>query len=168
MINISAPIELFFAAQFALEWNCSLLELRNGWTQNNGGGRLYNGTSPNPNWTDATAVGINLVGTCPLSNDGPTQGKANFLVDWGNYYGITRDGEGVNVTAPPGSPPYPAEGELLTVRWRTSGAACYGTTHNTGATDIRFVPTCKITGYKDGAYEYTDPVTWTNTSVTIN
>ena len=168
-INMTAPIELFFAAQWVLEWDCSLFYIRAAATQNNGAGRLYNGTSPNPNWTLSTAVGCNPTGSgCPNTGSGDG-GRANFLVDWGNYYHLP-SGFGVNVTAPPGSPPYPAEGELCTITWRTSGPGCWGSAVNNGSTDIRFAPTMKMVGFLFGAYEYDEhgrTVNWSNSSIQV-
>ncbi len=149
-INIS-PIELFFGAQFVLEWDCTLFGIMPGWTQMNGEGQLYNGSSPNPGWNDAASVGVKLKGDNPQCPD-PTQGRANFLIDWGNYVGLTRDGLGVDVTR---------EGTLVTVRWRTYSDSEY----RTGVTDISFAPTLKLVGIDDGAYEYTGTVSWAGTSV---
>ena len=67
---------------------------------------------------------------------------------------IIHDGEGLTITK---------EGTLLTAKWRTHSGADF----EAGATDIRFVPTMKICGYMDGAYDYTEPVYWHNTSVTV-
>jgi len=151
-INIT-PIELLFAAQFVLEWDCTLFELRTGWTQNSGGGRLYNGTSPNPGWTGATSVGLNPTGDNPQCPD-PKQGRANFLVDWSNYQHVP-SGFGVNVSR---------EGTIVTLGWRTYSGADF----RAGTTDIGFAPTLKLVGFKTGAYDYTRPVAWMDTSVTVD
>ena len=151
-INIS-PIELFYGAQFVLEWDCTLFELDGGWTQNNGHGMLYNGTSPNPTWVKASDVALNPTGNNPQCPD-PKQGRVNFVVEWSDYYGILRDGEGVDVTE---------EGTLLTVRWRTHSGADF----KTGDTDISFAPAMEICGYLDGAWDYTKPVYWHDTSVAV-
>ena len=168
-INIT-PVELFFGAQFGLEWDCTLFEMRTGWTRSHGGGRLYNGTSPNPGWTRATQVAVNLDGDNNQCPD-PTQGLARFAVDWGNYWWITHDYQpglriGVNVTAPPAGPD---EGQIVRIRWRTYGPSS-GTTFNQGTTDINFIPgnPCKIIGFWNGPYEYTKPVEWTGTKVEVN
>jgi hypothetical protein len=155
-INIT-PIEIFFAAEFGLDWDCTLFELVPGWTQSSGGGQLYNGTSTNPGWTKATSVGVNLAGENPQCTDS-TQGHANFLVDWGNYIGLTRDGLGVDVTR---------EGTIVTLRWRTLSGADY----KTGTADISWgvsgAGQRKLVGFDAGSYEYTKPITWMNTSVTV-
>lgn len=148
-INIS-PIELFFGAQFVLEWDCTLFELLTGWTRNNGHGQLYNGST----WVKATGVGLNPTGNNPQCPD-PTQGRANFLIDWGNYAGLTMDGLGLTATR---------EGTLVTIRWRTYSDSAY----NSGTTGIDFAPTLKLVGIKDGVYEYTGTVGWTDTLVTIS
>ena len=168
-INIT-PVELFFGAQFGLEWDCTLFEMRDGWTRNNGGGRLYNGTSPNPRWTEATQVSVNLGGDNPSCPD-PTQGLAWFVVDWGNYWWVTHDYRpglriGVNVTAPPNAL-FPDEGQIVRIRWRTYGPSS-GTTFKQGTTYISFVPIMKIIGFRDGPYEYTKPVEWIGTKVEVN
>jgi hypothetical protein len=149
-VNMSTPIELFFAAQFALEYDATLFFIRGAHTQNNGAGKLYNGSDANPNWTLATAVGCNPTGTdYPNIGDG-LGGRANFLVDWGNYYHVPF-GFGVNVTAPPSGPP---EGEIVTVSCRTAGSGCWGSATNNGTTYINFSPTVKLVGFLSGAYEY--------------
>ena len=148
-INIT-PIELFFGAQFVLVWDCTLFELDGGWTQNNGHGYLYNGSE----WVKASEVALNPTGNNPQCPD-PKQGRVNFLVTWDNYYGIAERGMGVDVSS---------EGTLVTLRWLAHSGADY----RTGATDIGFVPKMKIVGYLHGAYEYTKPVHWHNTSVTLN
>ena len=98
-------------------------------------------------------MGLNPVGDNPQCPD-LKQGQVNFLVDWGNYIGLIRDGEGVDVTK---------EGTLVTLGWRTYSGADF----KAGTTDIRFVPTMKITGFLNGAYDYTKPVAWMDTSVTV-
>jgi len=151
-INIT-PVELFYGAQFVLEWDCTLFELDGGWTQSNGHGYLYNGTSPNPTWVKASEVALNPTGDNPQCPD-PKQGRVNFMVTWDDYYGIAERGMGVDVNR---------EGTLVTLRWRAHSGADY----RTGTTDIRFTPKMKIVGYLIGAYEYTKPVHWHNTSVTL-
>ena len=137
-------------------WDCTLFEMKTGWTQNNGGGKLYNGTSPHPGWTKASYVGLNPTGNNPQCPD-PSQGRVNFLVDWGNYYGITRRGKGVNVSK---------EGTLLTVKWCTHSEADF----KTGASSIRFTQELKAVGYEYGPWEYDEhgiELLWNNTSVTV-
>jgi hypothetical protein len=166
-VNMSTPVHLFYGARFGLEWDCTLFYIRDAWTQNNGHGRLYNGTSPNPNWSDATKVNVSLAGSsCPNIGAGD-QGRANIVVDWSNYWQVVHNGKGVNVTAPPGSPPYPAEAELIYIGWRTAGPGCWGKAVNNGSTDIRFVPTLKLMGYDGGIFNYSGSITWHNTSVTV-
>ena len=46
-INISTPIELFFGAQFVLEWDCTLFYIRDSWTQDTGYG---GGLQPDWQW----------------------------------------------------------------------------------------------------------------------
>ena len=155
-INIT-PVELFFGAQFGLEWDCTLFEMETGWTQSDGGGQLYNGTSPNPGWTRATQVAVNLDGDNSQCPD-PTQGLAWFVVDWGNYYGLIERGEGVNMSK---------EGTLLTVKWHTHSGADF----RSGTTGIGFVQKMKAIGYLDGPWEYDEhgiELLWSNTSVTVN
>jgi hypothetical protein len=150
-INIT-PIERFYGAQFVLVWDCTLFEMDTGWTQSKGVARLYNGTSPNPGWTDGV-VALNPTGDNPQCPD-PKQGRVNFVVEWSDYYGIIRDGEGVDVTE---------DGTLLTARWRTHSGGDF----KSGDTDIRFAPEMEICGYLDGGYQYTKPVYWHNTSVAV-
>jgi hypothetical protein len=158
-INISTPVEYFFAGQFVLQWNCSLFELRTTWTMTNGKGKAYNGSQ----WFTADDNAVGLTGNNPSCPD-QNQGRANFLCAWDSYpdtHGLS----GINISAPPSGP---AEGILSIQRWRTYGSACVGT-YRTGTTEIGFVPELEIVGFKDGdVYYYTDPVTWTNTSVTVN
>lgn len=156
MINISSGAEIpyFYAAQWVLEWNCSLFEIRNVWIAGNAVGRLWNGSE----WIESDYTGCSLTGSnpqCPVS----TQGKSNFLVEWTNHYQLIQNGEGVTV-------PAGVEGTMLNaVRFRTYSGGDF----KTGTTDITFVPTLKTTGYLFGAYDYDqDNVTWTGTSVTVN
>jgi hypothetical protein len=160
-------VDYFFAGQFVLVWDCNLFELRTVGTQNNGKGNAYNGSV----WHLANQNAVGLTGTdatCPNQGTFPVpnaQGRANFLAAW-DTYPDTHNNNGINISAPPSGP---AEAVLSMQLWRTTGAACYGTAANTGTTDIGFVPTLKIVGFKDGKeMEYTDPVAWTNTSVTVN
>jgi hypothetical protein len=150
-INIT-PIERFYGAQFVLVWDCTLFEMDTGWTQSKGVARLYNGTSPNPGWTDGV-VALNPTGDNPQCPD-PKQGQVKLVVLWSGYIGIVRDGEGVNVTE---------DGTLLTVGWRTHSGGDF----RSGDTDIRFAPEMEICGYLDGGYQYTKPVYWHNTSVAV-
>jgi len=147
-INIT-PIELFYGAQFVLEWDCTLFEMREGWTRNNGHGYLHNGSQ----WVKASEVGLNPTGDNPQCPD-PKQGLVNFLVVWDDYWGIAARGTGINVSR---------EGTLVTIGWRTYAGADY----REGDTGIRFVPTCKVGGYLRGSYDYTRPVTWTGTTVEV-
>jgi len=147
-INIT-PIELFYGAQFVLEWNCSLFEMRTAWTRNNGHGYLHNGSE----WVKASSVGLNRNGENPQCPD-PRQGRVNFLVIWDNYWGIAARGTGINVSR---------EGTLVTIGWRTYTGADY----REGETGIRFVPTCKVGGYLRGSYDYTRPVQWIDTTVEV-
>ena len=160
-INIAAPIDLFYAARFDLEWDCTLFQLMKEWTENYGGGRLYNGTSPNPGWTDATAVIISLMGDYITCLD-PSQGRASVKVDWSDYHGIARDELGLNVTVPPKGP---REGTIATIGWRTYQDIDF----KAGTTDIRIMPLRMLIGYKDEPLEYTYPVEmiWQNNSVTV-
>ena len=152
-INIT-PIELFYGAQFVLEWNCSLFEIREGWTRKNGHGYLHNGSQ----WIKASSVGLNPTGEQPpaVDTDCPVerQGRVNFLVIWDNYWGIAARGTGINVSR---------EGTLVTIGWRTYTGADY----REGETGIRFVPTCKVGGYLRGSYDYTRPVQWIDTTVEV-
>jgi len=153
-INIT-PIEVFFAGQFILEWDCTLFELNTGWTQNNGKGRAWNGTQ----WIDANDNSCNLIGENPQCSD-PKQGRAAFLVAWDNYPD-THDFDGIDISAPPKGP---AEGVFSVVAWRTLSGADF----STGSTEIRFMPTTMLVGFEDGdVYYYTRPVMWGNTSVTV-
>jgi hypothetical protein len=172
-INITAPLEYFFAAQFLLEWDCNLLELRTAGTQNSGKGNIYNGSgNSTTGWHLANQNAVNLVGLnpqCPEQGTYPApnaQGRAAFLAAW-DTYPDTHNGQGINVTAPMSGPP--AEGILSGVRFRTTGPTCYGTTINTGSLNLNFLPTLKIVGYLDGDYDYyaTRNVTWANTSVNV-
>jgi hypothetical protein len=175
-INISTPVELFFAGQFLLEWDCNLLELRTTPTQNLGHGRAWNGSE----WFDSDDNALNLLGTdthCPEQGTYPSpngQGRSAFLVAWDSYPDTHSCGPwsgcGINISAHPNTSLEEAYWSGL--RWRTSGPACYGTTANTGTTDITFRPTLMIVGYADGDYDYYDDhprtITWYNTSVTVN
>ena len=147
-INIT-PIELFYGAQFVLEWDCTLFQMRTAWTRKNGHGYLHNGSQ----WIKASSVGLNPTGDNPQCPD-PEQGRVNFLVIWDNYWGIAARGTGINVSR---------EGTLVTIGWRTYTGADY----REGETGIRFVPTCKVGGYLRGSYDYTRPVTWTGTTVEV-
>jgi len=105
----------------------------NAWTQNNGHGSLWNGTA----WVDQVNMVVNPTGdqNCPAwthssGMPGGTQGCANFV---GTFPLTAGDGVDVrlNATIP----------NLLThIRWRTSGPACWGTSANTGTSDIVFWP----------------------------
>jgi hypothetical protein len=171
-INISAPLELFFAGQFQLEWDCNLLELRTTPTQNLGKGRIWNGSA----WFTSNDNALNLIGhdsKCPEQGTYPApnaQGRAAFLVAWDNYPDTHScwkySGCGINISPHPNTSL--PEAKWSGIRWRTTGPACYGTTANTGITDILFRPTMMIVGYADGEYLYDDrEVSWYNTSVLV-
>ena len=171
-VNITAPVEFFGVCQFRLMWDAALFKLDHAWVNSNAGarGRLYNGSAwlgssqPLSNPTGDNPFGQNY---CPRERpdmgDGK-QGCANFLADFSN---LMRAGNGVNIAVPPSGP---AEATLITIRWTTSGPGCWGTTANTGTTELAFIPTL-MCACSAGAQEYDMEdeyrLTWFNTSVTV-
>jgi hypothetical protein len=173
-INISAPVLYFGACQYRLSWDPYLFRIMDAWTITNGAGSAYNGSV----WKASDTLGLGRTGDQNCANGRPKLedgkgGCANFVTGWTDQiFG----GEGMNISVPPKGP---AEAKFITIRWRTSGPGCWGTTANTGVSNLEFIPLGSdgnptlicggmhlgaVVDYEAvGMYEFN----WINTSVTV-